>query len=88
MKKKFAVLLIFVCVMFFNAFIFPSVAYADTVYGWARIVKDSVNLFADENCEKTMFILEKSYYVEILQELDRVYMVEVKIGRASCRERV
>lgn len=82
MKKKFAVLLIFVCVML-NAFVFPSFAYADTVYGWARIVKDSVNLFADENCEKTMFILEKSYYVEILQELDRVYMVEVMQNKAG-----
>lgn len=76
MSKKFAVILFLVCIMC-NALVFPYEACADTVYGWARIVKDSVNLYADENCDKTMFILEKSYYVEILEELDRVYMVQV-----------
>lgn len=46
-------------------------------YSWARIVKEDVNLYADEDCEKLLFTLEKSYYVEILQTLDRVYQVSV-----------
>lgn len=46
-------------------------------YSWARIVKDDVNLYADENCDKLLFTLEKSYYVEILQTLSNVYQVSV-----------
>ena len=33
---------------------------------WARIVKDYVYLYAEQDCNKQIFILEKSYYVEIL----------------------
>lgn len=48
-------------------------------YGWARIVKDDVNLYADENCDKLMFTLEKSYYVKITKTLDKVYRVNVML---------
>lgn len=48
-------------------------------YFWARITKDDVNLYADENCDKLMFTLEKSYYVKITKTLDLVYRVNVML---------
>ena len=51
-------------------------------YTWARITKEGVNLYADEACDKTMFLLEKSYYVEILATLDNTYQVAV-MGNSS-----
>ena len=46
-------------------------------YSWARITQENVYLFADEACDKMMFKLEKSYYVEILDVLDKTYQVAV-----------
>ena len=45
--------------------------------GWARIVKDYVYLYAEEESNKQMFMLEKSYYVRILDEGDKMLRVAV-----------
>lgn len=58
-------------------------SYAETVCPWARIVSDNVPLYADESCSKTVFILEKSYYVEITEELDKTYLVSVMRNEAG-----
>ena len=44
---------------------------------WARIVKDYVYLYADEDLNKQMFILEKSYYVQILDTGEKTLHVAV-----------
>ena len=44
---------------------------------WARIVKDNVYLYAEEESNKQMFILEKSYYVRILDTGDKMLHVSV-----------
>ena len=44
---------------------------------WARIVKDNVYLYAAEDSNKQMFMLEKSYYVQILNTVDNMYYVAV-----------
>lgn len=69
--KKIAVviLLILLCVC-------PNVALAEGTM-WARIVRTDTYLYANEDCSKQLFALEKSYYAEILQELDKTYFVKV-----------
>ena len=54
----------------------PNFAYAEGAT-WARVVRDDTHLFATEDCSKQMFALEKSYYVEILETLDKTYFVRV-----------
>ena len=44
---------------------------------WARIVKDDVYLYKSADVSKPLFVLEKSYYVQIVQELDGMYKVAV-----------
>lgn len=56
---------------------YSPVCSAETVCPWARIVKENVPLYADVNCDKTVFILEKSYYVEIVEESDKTFLVSV-----------
>jgi len=73
MTKFFAFILSLLGAIYF--FAAPLSAYAETEYEWARIVKEDVNLYADEQCSKAVFTLEKSYYVQILETLDKVYMV-------------
>ncbi len=63
--------------------IFIPKAQAETVCKWARIVSENVPLYADESCNKTVFLLEKSYYVEILEELDKTYLVAVMQNEAG-----
>lgn len=48
--------------------------------GWARVVKDNVNLYANQNADKVIVTLEKSYYVQILQELSTMYQVTIAGG--------
>lgn len=54
----------------------PKVAFAEEAK-WARVVRDDTFLYATEDCSKQMFELEKSYYVEILEELAKTYFVKV-----------
>ena len=51
-------------------------AQAETI-SWARIVDDEVYLYSTADNDKKMFALEKSYYVEILDEVDNMYFVAV-----------
>lgn len=51
--------------------------------GWARIVKDGVYLYAEQESSKQMFILEKSYYVEILDVGDKMLHVSVMQNEAN-----
>lgn len=44
---------------------------------WARITREDTYLYATEDCSKQMFMLEKSYYVQILESLDKTYFVKV-----------
>lgn len=44
---------------------------------WARIVKDNVYLYAEAESSKQMFVLEKSYYVQILDEEGNMLHVSV-----------
>lgn len=45
--------------------------------GWARIEQDDVYLFATDSDAQRRFILEKSYYVEIIEEGEQMYLVSV-----------
>ena len=45
--------------------------------GWARIVKDNVYLYAEEDSSKQLFMLEKSYYVRVLDKNDKMVYVSV-----------
>lgn len=74
MTKICTVLLLLACIA---SCFFPSTAYAEAECRYARVVKDGVPLYANEQCDRTMFTLEKSYYVEILETLDNLYAVSV-----------
>lgn len=81
MFKKVAVALILLISL---CAVLPCRLEANAVeYSWARITKDGVNLYADETCDKALFELEKSYYVEILATLGNVYQVAVMQGAGS-----
>lgn len=53
-----------------------AIADAETVQ-WARIVENDVYLFATDIDAQREFVLEKSYYVEILGETERMFFVAV-----------
>ena len=72
--KKLFVLCLLVLLVCGNCM--PAFALGE-VNSWARIVKDSVYLYAEEESSKQMFILEKSYYVRILDEGDKMLHVSV-----------
>lgn len=76
MTKLISTVLILCAVLSTCALIAPT-AHAEAEYRWARVTKDDVYLYADEKCERALFELEKSYYVEILDTVDNVYMVTV-----------
>ena len=75
MKITVAILLIFLLAC-------PQVAFAEDAK-WARIVREDTYLFANEDCSKQMFELEKSYYVEILDTLEKTYFVKVDAENKS-----
>ena len=47
---------------------------------WARIVNDDVYLYLNAELTMPLFVLAKSYYVEILDEVDYALQVEVKVS--------
>ena len=75
--KKIAVVLLLIILL-----TCPSVANAEGTK-WVRIVRNDTYLYATEDCSKQLFALEKSYYAEILQELDKTYFVKVDTGDKS-----
>lgn len=52
-------------------------ANAEYTYGWARVEKDNVNLYATPTSSKIIVTLEKSYYLEILDETNNMLFVSV-----------
>ena len=54
----------------------PQTAFGEGVT-WARVTREDTYLFATEDCSKQMFVLEKSYYLQILQTLDKTYFVKL-----------
>lgn len=72
-KSVFVVVLLVVAVIVTPV---ATVAQAETI-GWARIVDDDVYLYSTADSDKKTFVLEKSYYVEILDEVDNMYFVAV-----------
>ena len=73
MKKLLVfVLLVLLCLCNY----LPAYALGES-YDWARIVKDNVYLYAEEESSKQMFILEKSYYVQILDTGEKMLHVSV-----------
>ena len=44
---------------------------------WVRVTKDGVKLYANENTDKVLFVLEKTYYLEVIAETDQLYWVTV-----------
>lgn len=51
-------------------------AYAEQLE-WARIIDDNTSLFATESSSKVICLLEKSYYVNVLEETDTMLFVSV-----------
>lgn len=76
MTKLTAIFLI-LCAVLSVCGCFETGAYAEAEYNWARVTKNDVYLYADEKCERALFELEKSYYIEVLDTIDNVYMVTV-----------
>ena len=59
-----------------------NIAEAESVYDgttadWARVLKDNVYLYKTSAVNEQLFALEKSYYVQIVRDLDSVLQVEI-----------
>ena len=52
------------------------IAYADTGE-WARVLVDGVYLYTEQDAKQKLFELEKSYYVNIIDETESMYQVAV-----------
>lgn len=74
MLKTFCV---FICAILCVVMFLPATAFAAQENEWVRVTKEGVKLFADENANKVLFVLEKSYYLEVLSETDTMYRVTV-----------
>ncbi len=55
----------------------PLTAYAQTTVQWVRVVDDDVCLYATDDSAKIICLLEKSYYLSVLSEGDKMYLVAV-----------
>lgn len=83
-RKYFPKILLIIAAITYLICLSPNAeVYAETPYTWARVTKDSVNLYATETLEKVMFVLEKSYYVEIISEQDDSLFVSVMNNAAD-----
>lgn len=56
---------------------YGGVAFAESPVRWVRVTKDDVHLYSTSDSSKIMFTLEKSYYVEVLSDIDGMYFVAV-----------
>ena len=75
-KKSILVIACILSVTLFALIVVSNVAHAETA-NWARILKDDVYLYKTEDGDQPLFILEKSYYVHVIQDLDSILQVEV-----------
>ncbi len=73
MKIVCTIILLITCV--FSLFC-PFFAIAQEV-SWVRITKNSVLLYATQEATKGMFLLEKSYYLEVISQLEDMYFVSL-----------
>ncbi len=73
MKIFFTLLCALVCV----CFCFPTSAFAEYDCNWVRVTEDEVRLYANCNNSKAVFILQKSYYLQVLSEENGMYLVSV-----------
>ena len=73
--KKLFVLCLLLLIVFCN--FMPTACALGENSSWARVVKDYVYLYAEQDLNKQTFILEKSYYVEILESSESVLHVSV-----------
>ena len=76
LKKSILIVACLLSITLLALIVVTNLAHADTA-SWARILKDDVYLYKTENTDQPLFILEKSYYVRVLQNLDSVLQVEV-----------
>ncbi|MCH5151353.1 MAG: hypothetical protein J1F65_01690 [Clostridiales bacterium] len=76
LKKSILIVACLLSITLVALIVVTNLAHADTA-NWARILKDDVYLYKTENIDQPLFILEKSYYVRVLQEFDSVLQVEV-----------
>lgn len=77
--RKFVLILVLVCCSVVPRCTFAEGEYVAFAEGgeWARVVRTDTYLYATEDCSKQTFALEKSYYVEILDTLERTFFVRV-----------
>lgn len=52
-------------------------AQAQTTCSWARVISNNVKLYATQNTQKALFLLQKSYYLQILADEGDMLMVAV-----------
>ena len=76
LKKFFLIVAILLSIVISCGKIAYADAYAQTSE-WARIVTDDVYLYASADTKQKLFVLEKSYYVNIIEETDTMYQVAV-----------
>ena len=71
------ILCICACVTLCFVMFVPACAVAAEDVDWVRVEKEGVKLFSDETMQKVLFVLEKSYYLQIIGEEDSLYRVTV-----------
>jgi len=76
MKKAIAAFIISTIVMSIGLFIFVlPTAQAQTTCSWARVIANNVKIYATQNGQKALFLLQKSYYLRILADEGDMLMV-------------
>lgn len=73
MLKKLTICIAVIALLCCNC----GIAFAETTVRWVRVIKDDVHLYSTSDSNKIMFTLEKSYYVEVLSDVDGMYFVAV-----------
>ncbi len=77
-KLLFVVLLLIVCCLLTGYS-----AFAEELPCFVRVTEDDVMLYADANANKQMFVLQKSYYAQVLAEENDKYLVTVMPNTAN-----
>ncbi len=78
LKKAIAVFLISLLALCIGLGLFVvSPAQAQTTCSWARVISNNVKLYATQNTQKALFVLQKSYYLRILADEGDLLMVSL-----------
>lgn len=75
-KKSLLILALLLSVLLSALTVVASVAHAESV-SWVRVVEDNVLLYSSDDGKKQVFVLEKSYYLQVLDQTDLMYFVMV-----------